>query len=223
MAKGPNRPNLLRALIAITALHGIRASVLSQRASPRTGLRRSASLSGGRCKSRRRASSSSGYAAAAPEASFAACLRITSSRGSPLKNSADEASVGRRFTPAMSFTGAVAVFERAVIACCLERTPFRCGQVLGQFAALKAEIGLAKRYRIEDRRVGREMRLNHAVPSDQRRPCPRLSPNEVDPGRRSPASGGQSGNPTGPVRRPATLRGQSPSLVQGHSMRFPPP
>jgi hypothetical protein len=47
-------------------------------------------------------------------------------------------------------------------------------------------------------------RLNHAVPSDQRRPCPRLSPNEVDP--QASFTGFRNGNPTEPVRRPATLR-----------------
>ena len=112
------------------------------------------------------------------------------------------ASVGRRFTGRNEFFAeAVAAFQHAVNA---RLPPTHTAQdeakLLKQFAALKTEFGLTDRYGSKVGGQAGNSRLNHAVPLDQRRPCPRLSANKVDHGCRSPASGSDgTANRTDPL------------------------
>jgi hypothetical protein len=101
------------------------------------------------------------------------------------------ASVGRRFTGGSEFFAeAVAAFQLAVNARLpATHTAQDEAKLLKQFAALKTEFGLTDRYGSKVGGQAGNSRLNHAVPLDQRRPCPRLSANKVDHRRRSPASG----------------------------------
>ena len=62
-------------------------------------------------------------------------------------------------------------------------------KLLGQLAALKTQIELTGEYRIEDRQGRREMEGSTRPFRRTKKTCPRLSPNKVDHGRRSPASG----------------------------------